>query len=175
MIKKVKLSELKFYEKNAKSHPPEQIEKIKKSIQRFGFRGGVKVTSDLIVIAGHGRITALKELGTKEIEVEVIEDLKPEDIKAYRLADNKTAESSWLDDLLVEELKELELLNYDLGLTGFDKKELNKLFGTEEQKDLSENLQEKYEIAIECKDEEHQQEIFEKLTNDGLSCRLLTL
>ena len=127
MIKKVKIADLKFYEKNAKSHPEEQVEKIKKSIEKFGYRGGIKVMEDLTIIIGHGRILALQKLNWEEVEVEVIEDLKPEDIKAYRLADNKTAESDWLEIFLSQDMRELEKLNYDLSYTGFDNEELDRL------------------------------------------------
>jgi len=125
MMKKVKIADLKFYEKNAKAHPEEQVEKIKKSIEKFGYRGGIKVMEDLTIIIGHGRILALQKMGRDEVEVEVIDDLKPEDIIAYRLADNRTAESKWLDTLLAEEIKALEELDYDLSLTGFDEYEIS--------------------------------------------------
>lgn len=128
MIKKVKLSDLKFYEKNAKDHPSWQIEKIKKSILSFGFRGGVKVCEDLTIIIGHGRVLALKELGCEDVDVEVIEDLKPSDIKAYRIADNKTAESEWLTDLLKADLLELKADDYDLTRTGFSEFEIENFF-----------------------------------------------
>lgn len=127
MMEKIQLSRIKFYDNNAKKHPPEQIEKIKRSIQQFGFRGGVKVTPDLTLIAGHGRVIALREMGVLEVEVEVIEDLKPEDIKAYRLADNRTAESKWDENFLAQEMQELQDSNYDLSLTGFDDNEISKL------------------------------------------------
>jgi len=124
---KVKIENLKFYSKNAKAHPPEQIEKIKRSIEKFGFRGAIQATEDLTIVAGHGRIMALKELGHKEVETEIIKDLKPEDIKAFRLSDNKTAESNWIEDLLQEELKELNNTDYDLSLTGFNDDEIKRL------------------------------------------------
>jgi len=128
MKKTLKIADLVYYEKNAKQHPPEQIDRIKRSIERFGFRGGIQVTIENVIITGHGRIAALKELGHKEVEVDVIEDLKPDDIKAFRIADNKTAESDWDFELLKSDMLDLKTEKYDLSLTGFDRAEIDDIF-----------------------------------------------
>lgn len=133
MIKKVKLDDLVPYKNNTKNHPLEHINKIKNSINKYGFRGGIKITKDNIIIVGHGRVLALKELGIKEIDVEVIDDLSDEDIKAYRIADNKTAESDWIFDNLQNELIELNTNNYDLSNIGFEQYELDNLLNTGEK------------------------------------------
>ena len=118
-IENITLTDLKPYEKNAKTHPKKQVELLAENITRFGFTTPVLVDKDNNVIAGHGRLLALKQLGRTEVPCVRMEHLSPEEVKALRLADNKIAElGEWDMDLAIEELKELdeELLD----LTGFD-------------------------------------------------------
>lgn len=116
-----KISELKPYEKNAKLHPKSQVDKIAKSIEKFGFLVPVVIDSDGEIIAGHGRLLASKQLGLEEVPCIEVSGLSPEDIQAYRLADNKLNESDWDMKLVISELKDLAITDYDITLTGFDK------------------------------------------------------
>ena len=119
-IEHIELTELKPYEKNAKKHPPKQVDLLAKNIQRFGFTTPVLVDKDNSVIAGHGRLLALKQLGHKDVPCVRMEHLTPDEVKALRLADNKIAElGEWDMDLAIDELKELD--TNLLELTGFDK------------------------------------------------------
>ena len=68
-IEKIKLSEIKPYENNTKEHPPEQIEQIKSSILAFGFNDPIAIDKDNVIVEGHGRYIAVKELGYEEVEV----------------------------------------------------------------------------------------------------------
>lgn len=119
-MEKVKLKEIIKYYKNTKKHPKEQINKIKKSISEFGYIAPVIIDKKNNIIAGHGRVIALEELGHKEIDVLRVEHLTDAQIKAYRIADNKLAESEWDEDLLKDEFNELKDMDFDLSLTGFD-------------------------------------------------------
>jgi len=130
--------ECKHYEKNTKKHPKKQIEKIKNSIKEFGFNVPVILDKDNYIIAGHGRVLAATKLELKEIPVIYKNDLTAEQIKAYRIADNKTAESDWDDDYLKEELQELLDRDYDLEFTGFDSDELDLLL--EREKEVVEDM-----------------------------------
>jgi DNA modification methylase len=107
------------YSKNAKKHPKKQIEQIMASIKEFGMNQPIVVDAKGVIIVGHGRYEALKELGL-EVKPEWVKvvDLTEEQAKAYRLADNKLNESDWDMDLVLEDLKDLseELVE----LTGFD-------------------------------------------------------
>ncbi len=107
------------YPKNAKKHPKKQIEQIKNSIQEFGFNQPIVVDKDNVVIVGHGRLEAAKLLGLKEVPTLTV-DLSKQQADAYRLADNKLNESDWDMELVVEELKELDMAGFDIELTGFD-------------------------------------------------------
>ena len=113
---KVKISELKPYEKNAKKHPQKQIKQIAESIKEFGFNQPLVIQNNKIVV-GHGRYEAAKLLSWEEVPVIKKENLTKQQIKAYRLTDNKLNESDWDMDLV---LKELQGLDEELvELTGF--------------------------------------------------------
>jgi ParB-like chromosome segregation protein Spo0J len=91
------------------------------SLKEYGFRQPIVVDADGIVIAGHTRLLAAKQIGMKQVPVHVATDLSPTQVKAYRLADNRTAEeTSWDLELLPLELEGLVDLEYDLDLLGFD-------------------------------------------------------
>ncbi len=108
------------YTKNAKKHPKEQIKKIADSIREFGMNQPIVVDKKGVIIVGHGRYEALKLLGREPTEKEIlIVDLTEEQVKAYRLADNKLNESDWDMKLVIDELKGLSEPMLDL--TGFDK------------------------------------------------------
>ena len=101
------IKELKPYKKNAKKHPKEQVERIANSIKEFGFTQPVIIDSNKCVVAGHGRILGAKKAGLKQVPTVCLEDLTEEQIKAYRLVDNKLNESEWDYSLLDEELENL--------------------------------------------------------------------
>ena len=96
------------------------VDVVAASIREFGFRQPIVVDVDGVIIVGHVRYKASLKLGLQKVPVHVAKDLTPEQIKAYRIGDNKTADiSDWNYDLLPIELAELQGMNYDLGLLGF--------------------------------------------------------
>ena len=101
------IKELKPYKKNAKKHPKEQVEQIANSIKEFGFTQPVLIDKHNSVVAGHGRILGAKKAGLKEVPTLCLDDLTEEQIKAYRLADNKLNESDWDYALVDEEVQRL--------------------------------------------------------------------
>jgi ParB-like chromosome segregation protein Spo0J len=151
-LKMVSVNVLKPYEKNARTHSPEQIQQIAKSIQEFGFLNPVLVRDDYSLLAGHGRVEAAKTLGLSEIPVVFVGHLTPEQAKAYVLADNKIAlNAGWDYDLLSQELASLQGLDFDISLTGFSDGEIEKLFAPEDSLDDDDNS-EKEEEASDDKD-----------------------
>lgn len=122
----VTLSLLKPYERNAKNHPAEQIEKIKKSILEFGFISPCLIDEQKRIIAGHGRVEAAKQLGFETVPCVYVEGLSEEQRRAYIIADNRLTElGGWDMDLVFEELEELEDMGFDIELTGFELPEDN--------------------------------------------------
>ena len=117
-IEYLPVGSLKPYEKNAKKHPAEQVEHIANSIREFGFRQPLVIDKDNVLVIGHGRILAAKKLGLDTVPCVRADDLTDEQIKALRLADNKTNESEWDFDLLGGELD--DIFDIDMEQFGFD-------------------------------------------------------
>ena len=111
------------------------VEAVAESIRRFGFRQPIVVDADGVIVAGHTRFRAAQRLGLATVPVHVATDLTADEVRAYRLADNKTAElASWDDAMLSIELDALRGAGIDWTLLGFDEEELAKLLapaGTE--------------------------------------------
>ncbi len=119
---------LKPYDHNAKLHPQDQVNQIAASIQRFGFNNPVLVDSNHEIIAGHGRVMAARQLNLDTVPCVVLDHLSDEQKRAYRLADNRIAESGgWDDDLLSLELSDLKAVGADLELTGFTDQDWQRL------------------------------------------------
>ena len=117
-IEYVSLDSLRPYEKNARSHGKEDLEAIIASIKDFGFNDPIGVWHDIIV-EGHGRWMAAKELGMETVPILRLDELTDEQRKAYALAHNKTAElSGWNFDVLAAELKDIS--EFDMSAFGFD-------------------------------------------------------
>jgi DNA modification methylase len=115
------------YEQNPRINDA-AVEAVAKSLREFGFRQPIVVDADGVIIVGHTRYKAALKLGLKQVPVHVATDLKPAQVKAYRLADNQTASlADWNYDLLPLELKDLQGLNFDLDLLGFSAEELGAL------------------------------------------------
>jgi ParB family transcriptional regulator, chromosome partitioning protein len=108
--KKVKLSDIKPYWRNPRDNA-HAVEKVKQSIEDYGYNSFICVDKNNIIVAGHTRYKALQELGIEEITVIVADDLSEQEVKEYRIIDNKTGEiAKWSDDLKVE-LREIEDLD----------------------------------------------------------------
>jgi DNA modification methylase len=120
------LDEIRPYEQNPRNNDS-AVEAVARSIREYGFRQPIVVDGDGVVIAGHTRLQAAKHLGLEQVPVHVA-NLTPEQAKAYRLADNRTAMiAEWNDELLAIELGELKALDIDLAGLGFSDVEISKL------------------------------------------------
>jgi DNA modification methylase len=116
------------YIRNARKIPQSAIDKVAGSIKEFGWRQPIVVDKEGVIIVGHTRLKGAMKLGLKEVPIHVADQLTDSQVKAYRLADNRTGqETGWDDELLSLELKELSELDLDLVLTGFDDKEINQI------------------------------------------------
>ena len=125
----VPIGKLVPYANNARTHSPEQINKLRSSLREFGFINPVIIDRDFGVIAGHGRILAAKEEGITEVPCVFADHLTEAQKKAYIIADNRMAmDAGWDEELLRVEIEALQAQAFDLSLTGFDEKELTDLF-----------------------------------------------
>lgn len=115
-----KISELKEYENNPRNND-DAVEAVAESIQQFGFKVPIVIDSNGVIIAGHTRRKAAVKLGLDTVPCIIADDLTPEQIQAFRLADNKTAElAEWDFEALEKELAELTAFDVDMSLFGFD-------------------------------------------------------
>jgi len=115
------ISDVKEYTRNPRQHSEQQIQEIANSIEHFGWKAPILIDNTMTIISGHGRYKAAMLLGMKKIPVVQTGELSQEDRAAYVIADNRLAEkSSWSVDLLQMELDELQSLNFNMSLTGFN-------------------------------------------------------
>ena len=114
----IAIAELTPYERNARTHSDEQIEKIKNSIREFGFISPVIIDENNMILAGHGRVQAAKEMGMTEVPCRQITNLSYDQKRAYILADNKLSDmAGWDEEMLRQELAAITL---DMADFGFD-------------------------------------------------------
>ena len=128
-VKLVSIDDVRPYESNPRVNE-QAVEAVAASLREFGFRQPIVVDDHGVIIVGHTRWKAAKKLKLAKVPVHVARDLSPEQIKAYRIADNQTATlAEWNYELLPIELKDLQAADYNLDLLGFDAEELAKLLG----------------------------------------------
>ena len=151
-IEYVDIDTIKPYKNNAKKHPREQIDQIKKSIELFGMDDPIGIWKDEIV-EGHGRLIACKELDYTEVPIIRLDHLTDEERKAYTLAHNKLTMNSDFDlDMLEEELNNLKELDIDMEDFGFDipeEQENNQTEESDAQFDDIEKLEKHYGVPYQ--------------------------
>jgi len=126
------IAEITPYENNPRQNDG-AVESVAESLRQFGFRQPIVVDEDGIIVCGHTRYKAAQMLELKRVPVHVATDLTPEQIRAYRIADNKTGElATWDMDLLPIEIAELQEAGIDWSLLGFDADDLARLMAGEE-------------------------------------------
>ena len=125
----VDIDKLVPYANNARTHSPAQINKLRSSLREFCFINPVIIDRDFGIIAGHGRVLAAREEGISEVPCVYADHLTEAQKKAYIIADNRMAmDAGWDEEMLRIEIESLQADAFDLALTGFDEKELSKLF-----------------------------------------------
>jgi DNA modification methylase len=126
-IQEYEISKVVPYKNNPRINV-DAVNVVKKSLKEFGFQQPLVIDKDNKIVVGHTRLLAAKELGLKTVPCVVANDLSDEQIKAYRIMDNKSSEyASWNYGLLTKEVTDLLEADYDLNLTGFDEFELKDL------------------------------------------------
>lgn len=145
-MEEVDIDLIKPYKNNPREISAEAVQKVMKSIKEFGYNQPIVVDKDHVILAGHTRWKAMKQLGKKKANI-IIRDLTKEQAVAYRIMDNRSGEESkWQNKLLAEELNVLQDTSFDLDLTGFNATELENLANDKElgfiqnSKELKENL-----------------------------------
>ena len=175
------MSWLKPYANNPRDNES-AVEPVAKSIKEFGFKVPIVATSDGEIINGHTRFKASKLLGLEKVPVIIADDLTDEQIKAFRLADNKTGEiADWNESLLIKELEELDDLDYDMGQFGFeldlDDADNADGGGSDDMGDIPDNINvmETFALNVIVKDEAEQAELYEELLGRGFEVKVVAL
>ncbi len=136
----VSIDKLVPYINNARTHSPEQINKLRSSLREFGFINPIIIDQDFNVIAGHGRLEAAKAEGIEKVPCVFADFLSDAQRKAYILADNRMAmDAGWDEELLRIEIESLQGSDFDVSLTGFDEKELADLFSDPDDRNVKDD------------------------------------
>lgn len=144
------IDQLKPYPKNARIHTKEQINQVANSIKEFGFTNPVLYGKDNVIIAGHCRVLAAKQLGLTEIPAIDLSRLTKAQAQAYVIADNQLAlNAGWEHNFLTDELNELNDLGFDLNLLGFSQDSLDALLNPEKEIELSDSDNEIPDVPTE--------------------------
>lgn len=158
---------------------------VRASIREFKINKPIVVDINGVIICGHTLYYAAVDEGLEKVPVHVASHLTPAQVRAYRIADNKTAEAAeWDYDLLAMEFRALQEENYELSLTAFDAAELdNILSGCELPAAAAGEVtgtdpgqgayREQYGVIVVCESEAHQQRVYEELAKAGYACRVV--
>lgn len=169
----VPVDKVKPYENNPRLND-DAVDAVKKSIEQCEYIAPIICDEQMVIMGGHTRLKALKELGAKECEVLVVEGLSDEQKRKYRLLDNKTGELAlWDFDKLAEELEGLDFENLELDWWK-DMPELD----IEDDEPIEHDevtLHESISVVVECENDQQAEEIFDELTEAGYKCRISTL
>ena len=169
-VRNISVKELIPYERNTKKHDKTQINNVAESIKQYGFVQPIVIDKDNVVVIGHCRLLAAKQLKMKEVPCVCVEDLTEEQVKTLRIVDNKSNESEWDFDILTDELAELDLSDFDFDFgVSLDEDDTE----TKEREEIA--LNESVSVVVECSDDEEAEAIFEKLSEEGYKCHISTL
>lgn len=128
LVERRPIDSLTPYDKNARTHSPEQIAQLAQAMQQWGWTNPVLIDEAGVIIAGHGRVEAAKSLGFTEVPVMIAKGWSDDQKKAYALADNQLAmNAGWNMELLVSELNELTLNGFDTQLIAFSQEQLQQI------------------------------------------------
>ena len=156
-VKNLPLADIVPYAKNAKKHDKTQIKNVAESIKQYGFVQPIVIDCDGVIVIGHCRALAAKQLGMTEVPCVCVDDLTPEQVNALRLVDNKSNESDWDFDLLADELPRLDLsaFDFDWDFQDIDETELT-------NEDREQEFRERMERGELSDDDEEYQEFLKK-------------
>lgn len=163
------------YVNNARKHSDEQVSEIAASIKEFGFNNPVLIDKKKGIIAGHGRVMAAKKLGLAKVPTIELSHLSDAQRRAYILADNRLAEKAeWDFELVQVELEALKEEEFDVSLTGFD---IGDIPAPDDMRGLDINetpIQNNFGVIVMCQDELEQESVFNRLVDQGFTCRVVT-
>ena len=168
------INDLQMYENNPRKNS-DAVQYVANSIQNFGFKNPIIIDKNNMIVCGHTRYKAARRLKMAKVPCIMADDLSEDQIRAFRLADNKVAEmSTWDYDRLEQEFMLLDPLEFDIADFGFfpnydtdDEEE------DEDDNETSGSDNQRFIVQIECKSLNEQRETYERLTNMGIECEMI--
>lgn len=165
----LEVSKLIPYERNPRKIPQQAVDDVKESYRQCGVIDPIEVDENNVILSGHTRRLAALELNIKTVDVLRVTGLTEQQKRKYRLLANKTGEkSSWDYELLGWELEDLDFEGYDFGFEGYDDQQ-----GDGDAAPPSFKYEEQYAVTVMCDGEEQQREIYERLTEEGYTCKVV--
>lgn len=171
-IKELEIDKVTPYSQNARLND-EAVEYVANSIKKFGFQQPIVLDKNNVIIAGHTRWRAAKKLGMEKVPVVIAASLNDEAVKAYRLADNKTAEiADWDYDKLFAELDAIE--DYDMTDFGFSV-EQEDLDDVDLNGETDEQFADTFALNVVLKNEKEQETLYKKLSEEGYEVKVVNI
>ena len=172
-VRNISVKDLIPYDRNTKKHDKTQINNVAESIKQYGFVQPIVIDKDNVVVIGHCRLLAAKQLNMKEVPCVCVEDLTEEQVKALRIVDNKSNESPWDFDILPDELAELELsdFDFDFGIDDEGENEVNDEAHTTER-ELEPYKYIHYLVTIETNEHDRYVEIMKTIEEMGATVKM---
>ena len=169
----ISVKDLIPYERNTKKHDKTQINNVAESIKQYGFVQPIVIDKDNVVVIGHCRLLAAKQLKMKEVPCVCVDDLTDEQVKALRIVDNKSNESEWDFDILPDELAELDFdgFDFDFGIDGEEENEINAEVHTTER-ELEPYKYIHYLVTIETNEHDRYVEIMKTIEEMGATVKM---
>ena len=168
--KLVKISEVRLNPNNPRQIKDDKFKNLVQSIKDFPEMLDIRpivVNTDMVILGGNMRFRACKEAGLKQVPVIIADNLTEDQQREFLIKDNVSG-GEWDWDLLANEWDIEQLEEWGLDIPKM-------LGGEDELTDLSSSIDSLYRIEVVCKDEEHQENVYNKLIEQGYECRLLTL
>ena len=168
-----KINDLTPYDNNPRLNDA-AVDAVAKSIEEFGFKVPIVIDKDGVIVAGHTRLKAAKQLHIDEVPCIIADDLSDEELKAFRLADNKVSELAEWDFAKLD--AELTDIDFDMSDFGFDFNTIDEENNKFDDADTEyHDINDKTIIAIEFDTEQELETAFQKLNDEGYNCQILTL
>lgn len=165
---------LQPFDGNSRTHDDDQITELVRSMEEFGFTAPILVDESNQILAGHGRLMAAKQLGLSTVPTVVLTGLTEAQKRAYVIADNKLAlNASWDEMQLKIELGALQDQGFDIQLTGFSPKDLERYTEEPEALDIRDVDSTEHLLIIQCDGEEQQRELYTEFQERKFSVRIM--
>lgn len=178
-VERRKVSDLIPYARNSRTHSDAQVAQLAASIREWGWTTPVLIDQAGMIIAGHGRVLAARKLGLEDVPVVVADGWTDAQKRAYVIADNKLAlNAGWDSDLLRIELGELQTLDIDMDLIGFNADELALALGLiedlieDEEKEPTDR--ERFTLLIQCENERQIETLFLEMQERGFDPKIMS-